>query len=63
MSDYNMTQHGIYILRWIILAIPGALFLVQVQKRIKGTYPAMIVSQGALGALVYWIDRWIFAAK
>lgn len=60
MAEHDVLQHGIYILRWIILAIPGAWFLVQVQKRIKGTYAAMIVSQGILGAIVYWVDRWIF---
>lgn len=60
MTDYSPLQHAVYVLRWIVLAIPGAMFLIQVQKRIKGTYAAMIVSQGILGAAVYWVDRMIF---
>lgn len=58
--DYSPFQHGVYIMRWAALAVPGAWFLVQVQKRIKGTYAAMVVSQAILGAIVFWIDRLIF---
>jgi len=53
-------RYILYILRWVALAIPGAWFLVQVQKVISSTYLAMICSQGILGAVVYFIDRWIF---
>lgn len=60
MTDYSPLQHAVYVLRWIVLAVPGAWVLVQVQRRVRGTYAAMIVSQGILGALVYWVDRWIF---
>ena len=58
--DYSPFQHGVYIMRWVALAVPGAWFLVQVQKRIKGTYAAMVVSQAILGAIVFWVDRLIF---
>ncbi len=59
-NEYSAIQHSLYILRWIALAIPGAMFLLQVQKRIKNTYWAMIVSQGILGAMVYFLDKVIF---
>jgi hypothetical protein len=60
MSDYSPLQHAVYVLRWIVLAVPGAWVLVQVQRRVRGTYAAMIVSQGVLGAAVFFIDRLIF---
>jgi len=53
-------RYILYVLRWMVLAIPGAWFLVQVQGVIEDVYIAMIVSQGVLGAVVYFIDRWIF---
>lgn len=53
-------SYVLYVLRWMVLAIPGAWFLVQVQCVIENTYLAMVISQGLLGAVVYFIDRWIF---
>ncbi len=61
--DYSVVQHSIYTFRWIALAIPGAWFLLQVQKRIKNTYVAMVVSQGMLGAAVFFLDRLIFSIR
>ncbi len=59
--EYSIVKHALYVLRWIVLAVPGAMFLLQVQKRIKNTYWAMIVSQGVLGAIVFFLDRFIFS--
>lgn len=61
--DYSVVQHSIYTFRWVALAIPGAWFLIQVKKRIRGTYAAMIVSQGILGAIVFFLDRLIFSIR
>lgn len=53
-------QYGIYIFRWGVLAIPGALFFSLVQAVVPGVYAPMLVSQVALGAVVYFIDKRIF---
>ncbi len=56
-------RYILYVLRWMALAIPGAWCLVQARKVIPNTYAAMIVSQGLLGAAVYFVDRWILTRK
>lgn len=56
----ELRSYVLYVLRWMALAVPGAWFLVQVQNVIENTYLAMVISQGLLGAGVYFIDRWIF---
>lgn len=55
-----LLQYIIYILRWIVFAIPGAWFLIQVQKIFPEPYTSMIISQGILGALIFFIDKQIF---
>lgn len=56
-------RYCIYILRWIALAIPGAYFLTLVQGYIQATYPAMMISQAILGAVVYHVDKLIFKGE
>jgi hypothetical protein len=53
-------RYFLYILRWGLLAIPGAAFFELVQRVLPGVYAPMIVSQVALGAWVFFLDRWIF---
>jgi len=55
-------RYILYILRWIILAYPGY-FVLQFTLQYFGPLPAMLVSQGLLGAVVFWIDRKIFTMK
>lgn len=52
-----------YVLRWMGLALPGALFLQHVQRRIPNTTLAMVVSQTLLGILVFWLDRIILSGQ
>jgi hypothetical protein len=54
-----MNEHILYVLRWAALAIPGAWLLQQARKRIRNYYVAMMLSQAALGWVVYYLDRWI----
>jgi len=53
----------IYLLRWGVLAIPGAWFLQIIQGVIPGLYLPMIISQVLTGAWVFWIDKWIFKGE
>ena len=57
-----MVKYFLYVLRWIALAIPGALFFNQVKEifNIQNVYLAMLISQAMLGAMVYFLDRLIF---
>ena len=57
-----MVKYFLYVLRWIALAIPGALFFNQVKEifNIQNVYLAMLISQAILGAMVYFLDRLIF---
>lgn len=50
----------LYLLRWALLAIPGAWFLKKIQKVIPGLYAPMIVSQVLTGMWVFFVDKWIF---
>lgn len=59
-NDFNWSQYFTYIIRWAVLAVPGAVFLVWVRRYISGWLASMIVSQTILGAVVYFIDRIIF---
>jgi len=47
-----MVKYILYILRWTVLAIPGALFFNQVREilKIENVYLAMIISQALMGA-------------
>lgn len=60
MTGYNVITHLLYILRWAVLAIPGAWLLAQVEERVAGRYKPMLISQVTLGAVVFFVDRWIF---
>ena len=57
-----MVKYVLYVLRWTVLAIPGALFFNKVREifGIENVYLAMIVSQAMMGAMVYFVDRLIF---
>jgi hypothetical protein len=59
-----VVKYLLYVLRWIVLAIPGALFFNQVKEilNIQNVYIAMLVSQAILGAMVYFLDRLIFTS-
>ena len=58
-----MKRYILYLMRWGILAIPGAYFLQLVQQVIPGLYLPMILSQVLTGAWVFFIDRWIFKGE
>lgn len=57
-------KYLLYVLRWTVLAIPGALFFNQVRQilDIQNVYVAMIISQALMGAMVYFVDRAIFTS-
>lgn len=59
-----MVKYALYVLRWVVLAIPGALFFNKVRQifGINDVYAAMIISQALMGAIVYFIDRLIFTS-
>ena len=54
-----MIRYILYILRWVILAYPGH-FMLQLALRYLDPLAAMLISQGILGAMVFWIDKKIF---
>ena len=62
----DFVTHVIYVFRWVALAIPGAILLQKTRKLLARTTGkdnitiAMLISQGVLGSLVYFIDRLIF---
>ncbi len=57
-----MLKYLLYVLRWIILAIPGALFFNKAKEilGIENVYLVMVISQAVMGAMVYFLDRLIF---
>jgi len=59
-----MVKYLLYVLRWVILAVPGALFFTNVRKilGIENVYAAMVISQAMMGAMVYFLDRLIFSS-
>lgn len=50
-------RYVLYVSRWMVLAVPGAWFLTKIQTLFPGVYIPMIVSQGILGAAVYFVDK------
>lgn len=62
----DFITHVIYVFRWVVLAAPGAILLQKTRKLLARTTGkdnitiAMLISQGVLGLLVYFIDRLIF---
>ncbi len=59
-----MVKYLLYVLRWVVLAIPGALFFNKVRQifGVENVYTAMVISQAIMGALVYFVDRLIFTS-
>lgn len=57
MNKKFWISYLLYDLRWIIAAIPGAIFLDIVMKLIPGVFLPMIISQAILGLIFFWIDR------
>ena len=56
-------RYTLYLIRWGVLAIPGAWFLQLVQGVIPGLYLPMVVSQILTGSWVFFIDKWIFKGE
>lgn len=59
-----MIKYLLYVLRWIVLAVPGALFFNKAKEilGIDNVYVVMVISQGIMGAMVYFLDRIIFTS-
>jgi hypothetical protein len=59
-----MVKYFLYVLRWIVLAVPGALFFNKVRELfgIENVYLAMVISQALMGGMVYFLDRLIFSS-
>lgn len=63
----ELVTYLLYVARWVVLAIPGA-GLLRLTCRIMSVWKckdepivlAMLISQGLLGMVVYFVDRWIF---
>jgi hypothetical protein len=62
--EETMVKYLLYVLRWVVLAIPGALFFNKAKELlgIDNVYMVMIISQGVMGAMVYFLDRLIFTS-
>ena len=59
-----MIKYLLYVLRWVILAVPGALFFDNARRLlgIENVYTAMVISQAMMGAMVFFLDRIIFSS-
>lgn len=59
-----MVKYLLYVLRWVVLAVPGALFFNKVREflGIENVYTAMVISQAVMGAMVFFLDRLIFTS-
>jgi hypothetical protein len=59
-----MIKYLLYVLRWVVLAIPGAMFFNKVREilNVENVYVAMVISQALMGAMVYFLDRLIFTS-
>ncbi len=59
-----MIKYLLYVLRWVVLAIPGAMFFNKVREllNVEDVYVAMVISQALMGAMVYFLDRLIFTS-
>ncbi len=58
-----MKRYILYLMRWGILAIPGAYFLQLIQQVMPGVYLPMLLSHVLTGAGGFFIDRWIFKGQ
>jgi hypothetical protein len=63
-KEAMVVKYLLYVLRWTVLAVPGALFFNKVRELfgIEDVYVAMVVSQAVMGAMVYFVDRLIFSS-
>jgi hypothetical protein len=63
-KEGKVVKYLLYVLRWTVLAVPGALFFNKVREifSIEDVYVAMVVSQAIMGAMVYFVDRLIFSS-
>ena len=59
-----MAKYFLYVGRWVVLAIPGALFFNKAREilGIENVYAVMVISQAVMGAMVYFLDRLIFTS-
>jgi len=59
-----MVKYFLYVIRWVALAVPGALFFNKVREffGIESVYLAMVISQALMGGMVYFLDRLIFSS-
>lgn len=64
IGGVRMVKYLLYVLRWVVLAVPGALFFNKVREYlgIENVYVVMVISQAVMGAMVYFIDRLIFSS-
>ncbi len=61
----SLIRYFLYVLRWVVLAVPGALFFNEVRDlfNIENVYLVMVISQAVMGAGVFFIDRFIFTSR
>ena len=61
----DIITHVVYIGRWVVLALPGTAVLKLVQQLLpkRSLTLAMLISQGLLGSVVFFVDRRIFGKK
>jgi hypothetical protein len=59
-----LVKYLLYVLRWVVLAIPGALFFNKAKELlgIENVYLVMVISQAVMGAMVYFLDKLIFTS-
>jgi len=59
-----LVKYLLYVLRWIVLAVPGALFFNKAKEilGIENVYVVMVISQAVMGAMVYFLDKLIFTS-
>jgi hypothetical protein len=64
VKEEDMVKYLLYILRWVVLAVPGALFFnkAKVLLDVENVYMVMVISQGVMGAMVYFLDKLIFTS-
>jgi hypothetical protein len=64
VKEEAMVKYLLYILRWVVLAVPGALFFnkAKVLLGVENVYVVMVISQGVMGAMVYFLDKLIFTS-
>ncbi len=63
-KEGTMVKYLLYVLRWVVLAVPGALFFSKAKELlgIENVYIVMVISQAVMGAMVYFLDRLIFTS-